>query len=146
LYSTKLHQPSTHGTRRNHNHNQNCEHIVPSAMQTEFYVCKKFTKYSVQALLCDNPRQAARRSSRVHLVEGLSDHTPILLTTLTLRPPCKRPFKFELAWLHMEGFSDLVKEVWESHVTGRTPSRTGIINCVQRVDFSVDGRDTCLDG
>jgi hypothetical protein len=79
-------------------------------------------------------------------IEGLSDHTPILLTTVTLTPPCKRPFKFELAWLHMEGFSDLVKEVWESHVTGRTPSRTGIINCVQRVDFSVDGRDTCLDG
>jgi hypothetical protein len=54
-------------------------------------------------------------------IEGLSDHTPILLTTVTLTPPCKRPFKFELAWLHMEGFSDLVKEVWESHVTGRTP-------------------------
>jgi hypothetical protein len=32
-------------------------------------------------------------------IEVLSDHAPILLTTRTPRPPCKRSFKFELGWL-----------------------------------------------
>jgi hypothetical protein len=35
-------------------------------------------------------------------IEKLSDHAPILLTTGTPRPLCKRPFKFELGWLQRE--------------------------------------------
>jgi hypothetical protein len=46
-------------------------------------------------------------------IEGLSDHAPILLTTGKHRAQCKRQFKLELGWLHREGFSDMVKRVWE---------------------------------
>jgi hypothetical protein len=46
-------------------------------------------------------------------IEGLSDHAPILLTIGTPRHPCKHIFKFELGWLHREGFHDMVKDVWE---------------------------------
>ena len=46
---------------------------------------------------------------------------PILLTTGTPRPLCKRPFKFELGWLHRDGFQDMVKMVWERPVHGNDP-------------------------
>jgi hypothetical protein len=32
-------------------------------------------------------------------IEGLSDHTPLLLCTGTPRPPGNHRFKFELGWL-----------------------------------------------
>ena len=32
-----------------------------------------------------------------------------------------RQFKFELGWLHRDGFSDMVKRVWERPVPGLTP-------------------------
>ena len=51
-------------------------------------------------------------------IEALSDHAPILLTTGTSRPQCKRQFKFELGWLHREGFQDMVKLMWERPVIG----------------------------
>ena len=51
-------------------------------------------------------------------IEGLSDHAPILLTTVVPRPQCKPRFKFELGWLHREGFYELVKKAWERLVTG----------------------------
>jgi hypothetical protein len=54
-------------------------------------------------------------------IEALSDHAPILLTTCSIRPPCIRRFKFELGWLHMDGFYDMVKSVWERPVVGRSP-------------------------
>jgi hypothetical protein len=54
-------------------------------------------------------------------IEKLSDHAPILLTTGTPRPLCKRPFKFELGWLQREGFHDMVKKVWERPVAGNNP-------------------------
>jgi hypothetical protein len=54
-------------------------------------------------------------------IEGLSDHAPILLSTGTPRPPCKRSFKFELGWLQREGFHDMVKDVWERPVLGQSP-------------------------
>jgi hypothetical protein len=54
-------------------------------------------------------------------IESLSDHAPILLTTGSTRPPCARRFKFELGWLHREGFHDMVKSVWERPVVGRSP-------------------------
>ena len=37
------------------------------------------------------------------------------------RPPCNKLFKFELAWLHREGFQEMVKKIWERPVAGVTP-------------------------
>jgi hypothetical protein len=54
-------------------------------------------------------------------IEALSDHAPILLTTGSLRPQCRQQFKFELGWLHRDGFHDMVKSVWERPVVGSTP-------------------------
>ena len=54
-------------------------------------------------------------------IEVLSDHAPILLTTGLPRQQCKRQFKFELGWLHREGFHELVKKVWERPVAGSNP-------------------------
>jgi hypothetical protein len=54
-------------------------------------------------------------------IVGLSDHAPILLTTGTPRTRSKRQFKFELGWLHRDGFSDMVKRVWERPVAGVSP-------------------------
>ena len=54
-------------------------------------------------------------------IEALSDHAPILLTTGLPRIQCKRQFKFELGWLHREGFYELVKKVWERPVSGSNP-------------------------
>ena len=54
-------------------------------------------------------------------IEALSDHPPILLTTGSPRPRGASQFKFELGWLHREGFHDMVKTVWERPVAGRTP-------------------------
>jgi hypothetical protein len=42
------------------------------------------------------------------------------LTTGIPKPPCKRPFKFELGWLQREGFHDIVKNVWDRPVHGNT--------------------------
>jgi hypothetical protein len=54
-------------------------------------------------------------------IEKLSNHARILLTTRMLRPLSKRPFKFELGWLHREGFLNMVKRVWERPVPGSSP-------------------------
>jgi hypothetical protein len=54
-------------------------------------------------------------------IEAISDHTPILLTTGLAQPQHRCKFKFELGWLHWEGFHDMVKEVWEKPVVGQTP-------------------------
>jgi hypothetical protein len=57
----------------------------------------------------------------LELIEALSDHAPILLPKGTPRPQFKYEFKFELGWLHREGFSDMVKKVWEKPVTSQNP-------------------------
>jgi response regulator RpfG family c-di-GMP phosphodiesterase len=54
-------------------------------------------------------------------IERLSDHAPILLSTGTPRPICRKQFKFELGWLHRDGFHDMVKKVWERPVRGHSP-------------------------
>jgi hypothetical protein len=54
-------------------------------------------------------------------IESLSDHAPILLTTSSTRPHCAHRFKFELGWLHRDGFSDMVQSVWEHPVVGQNP-------------------------
>jgi hypothetical protein len=53
-------------------------------------------------------------------IEALSDHAPILMTTCLLRPHCTRRFKFELGWLHRDGFHDMLKSLWKCHVAGWT--------------------------
>jgi hypothetical protein len=54
-------------------------------------------------------------------LETLSDHTPLLLTTGNPSPPRGRQFKFELGWLQRDVFLDMVKNVWEKPVVGRSP-------------------------
>ena len=54
-------------------------------------------------------------------MEALSDHAPILLTNGTPRRQCKHKFKFELGWLHHDGFHELVKKVWDRPVVGSNP-------------------------
>jgi hypothetical protein len=54
-------------------------------------------------------------------LEALSDHATIFLTTGISRTLSKCPFKLELDWLHREGFSYLVRTVWEKPVVGRSP-------------------------
>ena len=54
-------------------------------------------------------------------IESLSDHAPLLLTTGKHRDPGKNQFKFELGWLNRDGFRDMLKEVWDRPVAGRTP-------------------------
>jgi len=50
----------------------------------------------------------------------VSDHTPLLLDTGT---PAftgnNKPFKFELAWFHREGFDDRIIDIWRTTVKGR---------------------------
>ena len=61
----------------------------------------------------------------VHALEGnetLFDHAPIHFDTGVTKLHGKNPqFKFELGWLHREDFDDMVKEVWNWQVTGKTP-------------------------
>jgi hypothetical protein len=66
----------------------------------------KFPMVSVQAL---------------ERIESLSDHVPILLTISSSRPYCARRFKFELGWLHRDGFHDMVKSEWERPAVGQSP-------------------------
>jgi hypothetical protein len=54
-------------------------------------------------------------------IEVLSDHAPILLPTGNPTPPRKRPFKFELGWLGGEGFSDMIKFIWDKPIAGNIP-------------------------
>jgi hypothetical protein len=54
-------------------------------------------------------------------IEALLDYAPILMTTCSVRPPCARWFKFELGWLHRDGFYDMVKSVLERPVVVRSP-------------------------
>ena len=54
-------------------------------------------------------------------IEALSDHAPILLTTGNPTPQRRRPFKFELGWLCRDGFSDMIKFIWDKPVAGNTP-------------------------
>jgi hypothetical protein len=54
-------------------------------------------------------------------IEALSDHAPILLSTGSPSSQHRRPFKFQLGWLCRDGFSDMVKFIWEKSVDGNTP-------------------------
>jgi hypothetical protein len=54
-------------------------------------------------------------------IESLSDHAPILMTTGSARPRGARRFKFELGWLHRDGFHDMVKSIWERPAVGHSP-------------------------
>jgi hypothetical protein len=54
-------------------------------------------------------------------IEGLSNHAPILLTTGLPRTTTAHHFKFEIGWLHRQGFQNMVKKVWERPVVGDNP-------------------------
>jgi hypothetical protein len=54
-------------------------------------------------------------------IEALSDHASILLSTGTPSPQRRRQFKFELGWLLREGFSDMIKFIWDKPVAGNSP-------------------------
>lgn len=53
-------------------------------------------------------------------IDALSDHCPHLLTTGAHRTQIKYQFKFEHGWFFLEGFYDMVKEVWDIPVSSRT--------------------------
>jgi hypothetical protein len=53
-------------------------------------------------------------------IEALSDHALILMTTSSVSPYCARRLKFELGWLHWDGFHDMVKSIWERPVIVRS--------------------------
>ena len=46
-----------------------------------------------------------------------------------MKPAALRPFKFELEWMHRDGFVDMIKNIWESPAVGRTP--------IQRWNFKI---------
>jgi hypothetical protein len=51
----------------------------------------------------------------VALSRDISNHTPLLLDTGRAPSSNSQPlFKFELGWLLRDGFTDMVKEIWES--------------------------------
>jgi hypothetical protein len=54
-------------------------------------------------------------------IEVLSDHAPILLTIGMPLPQRRRTFKFKLGWLNRDGFSDMVKFIWDKSVAWNTP-------------------------
>uniref|UniRef100_A0A453PBI7 Uncharacterized protein n=1 Tax=Aegilops tauschii subsp. strangulata TaxID=200361 RepID=A0A453PBI7_AEGTS len=50
----------------------------------------------------------------------IGSYAPIILDSNSTNTSAGRPFKFELGWLHREGFVDMVKNNWEKSVVGRT--------------------------
>ena len=63
-------------------------------------------------------------------IELLSDHAPIILdSNSTTSSTVRRPFKFELGWLHRDDFADIVKNLWERPAIGRRP--------IQRWNFRI---------
>jgi hypothetical protein len=70
--------------------------------------------------------------------EGLSGHTPILLTTGKPKPPGNHHFKFELGWLQRDGFHDMVKVVWGRPLTAMAP--------IQRWNFKIHAIRSHLRG
>ena len=56
------------------------------------------------------------------LSRDISDHTPLLLSTGE-RSHCRNQplFRFELSWLTIEGFYDMVASVWRNETSGDSP-------------------------
>jgi hypothetical protein len=56
-------------------------------------------------------------SNVIALSRDISDHTPLLLDIGRITSMgSQHLFKFELGWLLRDGFSDMVKEIWDSVV------------------------------
>ena len=52
----------------------------------------------------------------------ISDHTSLVLNTgASTHSTNQRPFKFERGWLIRDGFYDMVINIWQSDISGRTP-------------------------
>ena len=71
-------------------------------------------------------------------IEALSDHAPIILDSNFTNPATRHPSKFELGWLHRDGFVDIIKNVWERPAVGRTP--------IQRWIFKIRAMGRHLSG
>ena len=71
-------------------------------------------------------------------IEALSDHAPIILDSNSMSHSSRHPFKFELAWLHREGFVEIIKKVWERPAIGRTP--------IQRWNYKIKAMRQHLSG
>lgn len=55
------------------------------------------------------------------LTREISDHTPLLYNSGGASAAYQPQFKFELGWLRRDGFSDIVKEVWQGVSIEGTP-------------------------
>jgi hypothetical protein len=78
----------------------------------------------------------------VESIEGLLYRSHIS-TTGTPIPSFALQFKFEIGWLHREGFHDMVKTVWERPIVGRMPiQRWNKKLCATRKHFSGWARHT----
>jgi hypothetical protein len=54
-------------------------------------------------------------STILALSRGISDHTPFFLNIRNTSSDNYQPmFKFELGWMLRNGFTDMVREVWNS--------------------------------
>jgi response regulator RpfG family c-di-GMP phosphodiesterase len=74
----------------------------------------------------------------LEVIEGFSDHAPILLTTGNPKPTCNHRFMFELAWLQRDGFHDMVKAVWDRPTTA--------VSTIQRWNYKIRALHSHLSG
>jgi hypothetical protein len=53
------------------------------------------------------------------LPKPVSDHTPLLIDTMSRARPIARMFRFEKWWLNYPDFYDVIRKAWSSHIRGR---------------------------
>jgi hypothetical protein len=53
------------------------------------------------------------------LPKPVSDHTPLLIDTMSAARPISRMFRFEKWWLNYPDFSEVIRKAWSSSVRGR---------------------------
>jgi hypothetical protein len=55
------------------------------------------------------------------LSREISNHNPLFCNTNNPSPAYQPQFKFELGWLLMDGFCDMVRDIWQSVIVEGTP-------------------------
>jgi hypothetical protein len=56
------------------------------------------------------------------LPRAISDHTPVLLNSGETSTSGSEPlFKFESRWLLRNGFIEMIRGIWSSHMEGKNP-------------------------
>jgi hypothetical protein len=66
----------------------------------------------------------------VALLRGVSDHNPLVIRVrekLHIKDPI---FRFEKWWLEVEGFSELVRKVWDTKCPVHDPIGTLNVQCM----------------